>query len=336
MGAGVTLYWDSRIPYRDPWRDEHGRMVAVTLCGPSKVGTRVVLVYGYANPSKWGVRPRILLRQINEQRVWAASRSLGFILMGDLNDSPVEVNSKFRRPNSGYTSRCPSIPASLPYPIQPDRNEIQLAPRLHDAFRRRHPTVNGFTRWFHAGDTPSRLIQIWTTRKLAPRGATVDTGRALMPPSCQGDHFTLGVWTSFHLALGSRAARARAAPRVSSSSVLSVEKLESNQAERTKWAGGLATDARIQSLIGSMPEGGFATIESTSTALDTLNTVLTESLAPYQPVSKASPRKAGPSTIPDGHAALLESALAFRASCEDALDISAFAGMAIITSKALQ
>ena len=197
-GSGVSIIWDSRIPFKDAWVDTQGRACAVTLMGPGRRQVRLLAVYGYASPGSWGDRPSVLLSEIQEQRCKAAKANLSLIVLGEFNSSPLgDTAQGFPRPPS-YTSHedkcitraCLKEVRARTQTSPPRR---ALAPKLKDAFRDCHPLVNGATRHFK-GQKPARHTLIFVPRRYRVIGSNVDSACAWWPDS---DHFLLSAWFSF-------------------------------------------------------------------------------------------------------------------------------------------
>ena len=189
-GAGVTLVWDARFPFQDPYIDGAGRLAAVTLMGPKGPGIRLIAVYGYARPSSNRAGARALRDCLKHQLRTATAMGLRCAVFGDLNDSPPADQANFN---------C--APSS--YPQHLSLTHLLCEMGFLDTFRLIHPAVHGHTFWRDPlSSKPSRLDSIWLSpskrlgRALrgSHAGASVDGGRRYFS---QSDHYAVLASISF-------------------------------------------------------------------------------------------------------------------------------------------
>ena len=93
-GEGVTIIWDGRIPHRDAWASETGRLAAVTLCGPTGRNIRLIGVYAQANPSTNVDMVARVHAELTSLLDAAKQARLTPVVLGDFNDVP-EGDLKF-------------------------------------------------------------------------------------------------------------------------------------------------------------------------------------------------------------------------------------------------
>ena len=149
-GAGCTLLWDARIPYSDPRRDPNGRFTAVTLHGPGPKAVRIIGVYAYAAPRSEGTRPSELRASIATEIREARALGHSVVLAGDLQQSP-PGDSHLDRP-TGYPPAASIV-------------SLCTSVGLRDAFRLRHPEVDGAT-FGREGQRLGRIDSVWFSAKL--------------------------------------------------------------------------------------------------------------------------------------------------------------------------
>jgi hypothetical protein len=194
-GSSVALLWDSSLSYEDPWTDAHGRAAAVTLLGTGKKTTRVMAAYGYPSPGNWGNRPKALLDAVTAQRLFARKKRIRFAVLSELNDCPRHDQTLgFARPD-GYSEQGGLF---ITVSLLSRMGESAALPPLRDAFRARHPELNGATRAVRR-QIPARHTLVLTPRNWRITRASVDSARTWWSGS---DHYRLLVGVPFHMVTG--------------------------------------------------------------------------------------------------------------------------------------
>ena len=319
-GSGVSIIWDSRIPFKDTWVDMQGRACAVTLMGPGRRQVRLLAVYGYASPGSWGDRPSTLLSEIQAQRCRAAKLNLSLIVLGEFNSSPLgDAALGFPRPPSYISHEKVCITRACLKEVRaglhtsPSRT---AAPKLKDAFRACHPLVNGATRHFK-GQKPARHTLILVPRRFRVIGSNVDSACSWWPDS---DHFLLSAWFSFSEVLGVPSLQARSAGRTGFVPSLSTKFLKTPKLRR-RWATSLASSSAWKlaaEAVTDVPTGSLAQVEK---ALHLVEKAIVAASAPFQPLPPPgdTPRP-HPSLIAPAWTVLETEASALRAAIHKSFD----------------
>ena len=203
-GKGVTIFWDSRIPYEKVVRnDATGRLAAVTLCGPSGVKLRVIGVYAPANATLTDTDTILLHAALETELAEAANARVRTLVLGDFNDVPDDDRTNFRPRQRTYPP-----PYSLISLLS--CGSAQAATKHIDAFRCAHPRTHGAT--FKRGATEAARLDLIYTPTAWKDAFTTGQGRATCsPPGGKkdspslpfADHATVTVAVPFRLALGS-------------------------------------------------------------------------------------------------------------------------------------
>ena len=282
-GSGVTILWDSRIPFKDAWVDTQGRACAVTLMGPGRRQVRLLAVYGYASPGSWGDRPSVLLSEVQAQRCKAAKQNLSLIVLGEFNSSPLgDTAQGFPRPPSYTSHKSMCITRACLKEVrartQTSPPPKALAPKLKDAFRECHPLVNGATRHFK-GQKPARHTLIFVPRRYRVIGSNVDSACSWWPDS---DHFLLSAWFSFSEVLGVSSLHARSAGRTGFVPSLSTKFLKTPKLRR-RWATSLTASPEWKSAAEAVKGVPAGSLEQVEKALHLVEGAVVAACAPFQP-----------------------------------------------------
>lgn len=282
-GSGVSIIWDSRIPFKDAWVDTQGRACAVTLMGPGRRQVRLLAVYGYAPPGNWGNRPSVLLAEVQAQRCDAAKQNLSLMVLGEFNSSPLaDADLGFPRPLSypSHEDKCITRACLKEVRPHPKRSlpSKALAPKLKDAFRDCHPSVNGATRHFK-GQKPARHTLIFVPRRFRVVGANVDSACSWWPDS---DHFLLTAWFSFFAVLGVASLHARSAGRTSFVPSLSTKFLKTSKLRR-RWAASLTSSPAWESAAEAVKSVPAGNLEQVQKALHLAEEAVVAAADPFQP-----------------------------------------------------
>jgi len=189
-GAGVSIIWDSRIPFSNPYCDKSGRLAAITLHGPGKRALRLIGIYVYATPQADPAAALLLKNQLNDLILAAKAADIRYLVTGDFNEVPVWSDASV----PGYH---PS-----PYPIEYSICRLLKEHRQADMFRKLYPNSYGATRVDPVSGARTRLDHFWGPKAWARSGRshmTVDSKRRVL---CASDHCLSILRCSFKLALG--------------------------------------------------------------------------------------------------------------------------------------
>lgn len=243
-GAGVTLVWDARIPFRQPKTDKNGRLAAITLCSPSGVNVRVIGIYAPASPLVCLNEVIELHRDLLNELSFARRNNLAVVVLGDFNDV-VQGDLSFQPHDRTYSTHAKVKDFSI-------INCLQTRGMI-DSFRAIHPQLHGATFHKHSKQRPSRLDQIWIPhswrRAVLPESkgtASVDTGKTFIPVS---DHRAVTLGLSFYQVFGTSSEKVRCSERRTTMSKLDLrdlhgEGLESFRDAVLKESKGLAAEVR--------------------------------------------------------------------------------------------